>query len=151
MVHICGLIIFSVATYTDCRYRVIPDILSAALLLLGAYRCVFNQQSFLFSALSAAGVLAIFIATCLITDAGGSAGVGGGDIKLMTAATFVFGISMGLWMLLLSHLMACLYILLKEAGMRLLLKKRELGAEIFCSSAPMAPFFLISYICYLLK
>ncbi|MDM5277132.1 prepilin peptidase [Paenibacillus silvae] len=126
------LILLGIATYTDLKWRIIPDELiwvgSIYYLLLRLFYSDHPYVYYLFGFLVGAGVLYTF--TVIVPGA-----FGGGDIKLLA----VVGAAIG-WQESIIFLM----ILLGTAGLFAIGKILISGNR--NTQVPLAPFFLISYI-----
>lgn len=129
-VQVSLFLILGIATYTDLKYRIIPDWLTmnglGLMLLTRLFISDQNQWHYFFGLFVASGVL--YLAALMIPGS-----VGGGDIKLMS----VVGVAIG-WQdsLLFLCLMLAIAGLCAVIGM-LVTKNRRM-------KMPLAPFFLIS-------
>ncbi|WP_068786911.1 prepilin peptidase [Paenibacillus phocaensis] len=128
------LIILGIATYTDLRYRIIPDWLSGiGIGYFLIFRLFHNEQPFyyyLLGVLIGAGLLYIF--AVLKTDS-----FGGGDIKLMAAVGMALGWQQAMLFLMIMLTFACLFaIIFKWAG--------EM------EKLPLAPFYLMAYFLFII-
>ncbi|GGG18181.1 prepilin peptidase [Paenibacillus aceti] len=129
-VHVTLFLVIGVATYTDLRWRTIPDWLImkglGLILLIRIFNSDQNQWRYFLGLFVASGVL--YLAALLIPGS-----VGGGDIKLMA----LVGLAIG-WQE--SLLFLCLILIL--AGVCgvigiMVTKNRKM-------KIPLAPFFLIA-------
>ncbi|WP_059051355.1 prepilin peptidase [Paenibacillus senegalimassiliensis] len=125
------IILLGIATYTDLRYRIIPDWLSGVGIGYSlAFRLLHSVQPFyyyLLGILIGAGLLYVF--AIIKPDS-----FGGGDIKLMAVVGMVLGWQKSMLFLISMLTVAWLFaIAFKWAGY---------GVEEF----PLAPFYLMAYL-----
>ena len=95
------------AAITDARKRIIPDWTWIVILLIGGISALFCGATTIPLFERVAGLvltLLILLITAIKTD-----GIGGGDIKLIAAMAFCFGLINVTVILLFSTVLACIY------------------------------------------
>lgn len=75
--------------YNDYKHKIIPDKLNSMIALLGIFNLILNYENCKIYIASAAITFAVFLLLAVLTDGG----IGGGDIKLLTALSLIFGIN----------------------------------------------------------
>lgn len=98
-----------IASCMDAKYQKIPDICHAQLLASGVLGIAAGRVTF---AEAAAGFL-IIGSLCLILSLWRD-GLGGGDVKLIGAASFCVGIRISVYALVLSLTSAVVYVLIRK-------------------------------------
>lgn len=129
------IILLGVATYTDLRYRIIPDWLSCiGIGYFLVFQLFHNEQPFyyyLLGVLIGAGLLYVF--AVLKPDS-----FGGGDIKLMVLVGMALGWQQSILFLIIMLTFAWLFaVAFKWAGYK-------------TEKIPLAPFYLITYLTLIL-
>lgn len=95
------------AAVTDMKKRIIPDWTWIAVLFIGGVSAFFFENSYISLSDRIWGI--VLPGLSLLTIAVKWGGVGGGDIKLMAAMGFCFGIHGLLLILLFAAISACVY------------------------------------------
>ncbi|WP_197260198.1 prepilin peptidase [Paenibacillus dendritiformis] len=121
-------IILGIATYTDLKWRIIPDkLVLAGLIYFLLLRMFYADQSYIYYLLGiATGAGLLYIMALIVRES-----FGGGDIKLMA----VVGVALG-WQLAFIFL---IFVLVGAFLYALLFIRRSKGIKM-----PLAPFFLVS-------
>lgn len=124
------LIMLGIATYTDLRWRIIPDrLLMVGLTYFLMLRLLYADQpyyNYVLGIIAGAGVLYVF---ALFR----SGAFGGGDIKLIAIIGAAFGWQWALLILLLTLIAITVYVIAIS-----LISRKKRGLLI-----PMAPFFML--------
>ncbi|WP_326911550.1 prepilin peptidase [Sedimentibacter sp. MB31-C6] len=76
--------------YIDYKQKIIPDKLNIIIVLLGIINTMIDFKNCKVYIALAAIIFTVFLFIAIVTDGG----IGGGDIKLLTALSLIFGISM---------------------------------------------------------
>lgn len=87
LIYLITVIILIYIGFIDYKQKIIPDKLNILIAALGIINVIYdfgNIKSYLISAVS---VFAFFLFLAMVTDGG----IGGGDIKLLTALALIFG------------------------------------------------------------
>lgn len=116
-----GLIVLSIASYTDIKHGTIPDKLTIPAIIIASFIAILKKDYMLFAL--AALILLSFLLTFFFTD-----GIGGGDIKLFVFLTFIFAFRTP-YLIVLSFILAAVYGAIK--------RQKEIR---------LAPFILAAYI-----
>ncbi|MFC4075484.1 prepilin peptidase [Salinithrix halophila] len=126
------VVILLAATYTDLRERLIYDrfVLSGLVFALGVH-LYHNDLPWSEYLLTGVGAFLFLAVVAVLTK--GSA-IGGGDIKLFAMIGFMLGLQWFLWIFILSHVLAGLFIM----GAKLFFPKKFT----FKTEFPFAPFIL---------
>lgn len=128
--HIPVIMILSYLSYTDLKKREVPDFAVLALFIYSLFTCTSFKESILMAVL----VFILLLIPSLITEGG----IGGGDIKLLTALAFFMGKDF-------SILAFPMFILLAASLIYGLIKGKGLNY-----SVPLVPYIFASYLFYLL-
>ena len=126
-------ILLIIAAWTDLKEGYIPDSVSILIFLLSFCSLFIRSGPGLLLRIEGAVLCGGLLEGIRLISRGG---IGMGDVKLMTACGFYLGIVPGIFVLMLSYMLAGLFCLPV-----LLLKKASLKTRI-----PMAPFFAASMI-----
>ena len=112
--HYMGLILMILytipmisAAVTDAKKRIIPDWTWVAVLLIGGISALFLDTTLISLPERAAGFILSGLILLFIAIRYG--GIGGGDIKLIAAMGFCFGLFGVMLILLISTILACIY------------------------------------------
>mgnify|MGYP005928041703 FL=1 len=127
------ILLLIIAAWTDLKEGYIPDSVSILIFLLSFYSLFIRSGPGLLLRIEGAVLCGGLLEGIRLISRGG---IGMGDVKLMTACGFYLGIVPGIFVLMLSYMLAGLFCLPV-----LLLKKASLKTRI-----PMAPFFAASMI-----
>ena len=122
-------LLLSVACYTDIKNRLIPDEVSLAVLVVSFFPpCRFHPEGFL-----------IFL--LLLGIALREGGIGGGDIKLMSACAFTLGLKEAAIGIMMSYLLLfCLHIgIVLHKRKKNKMKRQNIKGQAY----PLAPFLLV--------
>ncbi|WP_326910698.1 prepilin peptidase [Sedimentibacter sp. MB31-C6] len=87
LIYLITIIILIYIGFIDFKQKIIPDKLNILISILGIINVIYdfgNIKSYLISSVS---VFAFFLFLAMVTDGG----IGGGDIKLLTALALIFG------------------------------------------------------------
>lgn len=141
LVFMAVLIFFSVAAYTDIKTKMIPDWIPLCIVLVGCTKNLWLQYDWIPSVISGGIVLLSFIVVIAIENAIKVNGIGGGDIKLMVSTAFTLGIYPTAIILLIACIGSAVHITLKKHWLQVSYREVRI---------PMAPYFLIGYITYLI-
>jgi len=87
IIYAAIMILLIKIAYIDYKQKIIPDSLNIVVALLGIFNLILNYKNCKIYIASSAIVLAAFLFLAVLTDGG----VGGGDIKLFTALSIIFG------------------------------------------------------------
>ena len=123
------------AALIDIRSLYIPDLISQVTAVLAILSLAAGSGAGLSSRLAGAVSCGVLLSSVSLASGGG---IGGGDIKLMTAAGLFLGIRAALPAVFLAYVLAGLWYLIP------LLRGRVNGK----TEAPMAPFFALSLIIF---
>ncbi len=115
------------AAITDLKKRIIPDWTWIAILLIGIVSAFLSPTPALYERIAGSLIPGL----CLLLLAVKYGGVGGGDIKLMAAAGFCFGLNALAFILFFTLIPACIY-----------------AAATRQRSIPLAVFFCIGFFIY---
>lgn len=99
------LLILSKISYIDYKQKIIPDKFNLLLTILGIFNLIIDKQNCKNYITITAIIFTVFLLTAIITNGG----IGGGDIKLFTALSLVFGIQI-LKIISLTFLLAGVYV-----------------------------------------
>ncbi len=127
------ILLLIIAAWTDLKEGYIPDSVSILIFLLSFYSLFIRSGPGLLLRIEGAVLCGGLLEGIRLISRGG---IGMGDVKLMTACGFYLGIVPGIFVLMLSYMLAGLFCLPV-----LLLKKASLKTRI-----PMAPFFAAAMI-----
>ena len=127
------ILLLTIAAWTDLKEGYIPDSVSILIFLLSFYSLFIRSGPGLLLRIEGAVLCGGLLEGIRLISRGG---IGMGDVKLMTACGFYLGIVPGIFVLMLSYMLAGLFCLPV-----LLLKKASLKTRI-----PMAPFFAAAMI-----
>ena len=127
------ILLLIIAAWTDLKEGYIPDSVSILIFLLTFYSLFIRSGPGLLLRIEGAVLCGGLLEGIRLISRGG---IGMGDVKLMTACGFYLGIVPGIFVLMLSYMLAGLFCLPV-----LLLKKASLKTRI-----PMAPFFAAAMI-----
>ena len=127
------ILLLIIAAWTDLKEGYIPDSVSILIFLLSFYSLFIRSGPGLLLRIEGAVLCGGLLEGIRLISRGG---IGMGDVKLMTACGFYLGIVPGIFVLMLSYMLAGLYCLPV-----LLLEKASLKTRI-----PMAPFFAAAMI-----
>ncbi|MBP1926719.1 leader peptidase (prepilin peptidase)/N-methyltransferase [Sedimentibacter acidaminivorans] len=87
IIYIITILMLIKISNIDYKQKIIPDMLSLIIALLGIFNLIINFQNCKVYIASAAIAFAVFLLIAIITGGG----IGGGDIKLLTALSLIFG------------------------------------------------------------
>jgi prepilin peptidase CpaA len=87
LVSAAATVVFLIASYHDIRHRSIPNSLPIAVAMVAVVKWLLISQMAA-AAWAAAAAAAVFVATAILFAIGW---IGGGDVKLVTAAVFLLG------------------------------------------------------------
>jgi len=107
------LVLYVIAGVTDLRKRIIPDYVPLLLLLIGLVRIIIFYQPYLLF-LSSVGLVVPSIIILIGHKKGGK--VGGGDLKIVAASGFLFGIIDLCFILLVALISGGVYYAVKRAS-----------------------------------
>jgi len=131
VIYIIIIFILIKISYIDYKQKIIPDKLNLILALLGILNLLINFQNCKVYIASAAIIFTVFLLLAVITDGG----IGGGDIKLLTALSLIFGTNI-LTVIAITFTVATIFSMLK-----LFLKQMSVKENV-----PLAPFVCLSVI-----
>ncbi len=87
LIYIITIILLIKIAYMDYKQKIISDSLNMIITLLGIFNLIVNFKNCKIYIASAAITFAVFLLLAIITDGG----IGGGDIKLLTALSLIYG------------------------------------------------------------
>ncbi len=87
IIYIVTIILLFKIAYIDYKQKIIPNRLNLIVTILGALNLILNIQNCKIYIASSAITFAVFLFLSTITGGG----IGGGDIKLFTALSLIFG------------------------------------------------------------
>jgi len=87
IIYIATIILLIKIAYIDYKQKIIQDKFNIIMVLLGIFNLIINFQNCKVYIASAAIAFTVFLLMAVITDGG----IGGGDIKLLTALSLIFG------------------------------------------------------------
>jgi prepilin signal peptidase PulO-like enzyme (type II secretory pathway) len=87
IIYIVTILSLIKTAYIDYKQKIIPDRLNLIIVLLGIFNLILNFKNCKIYIASAAITFVVFLFIAIITDGG----IGGGDIKLFTALSLIFG------------------------------------------------------------
>lgn len=87
IIYIAVILLLIKISLTDKKEKIIPDKFNLIIAMLGIFNLILNFQNRKIYIVSAAITFTVFLITAVITDGG----IGGGDIKLLTALSLIFG------------------------------------------------------------
>ncbi len=96
-----ALAVMAVATYYDLRWRVIPNWLIVAYILLSTPIVVLSGGLWL----HLAAAVVVFVVLAVLANLTG--GIGGGDVKLIAATILLLGPLLGIWVWMLGLALSC--------------------------------------------
>lgn len=87
IIFITTILLLIKIAYVDYKQKIIPDKQNLIIALLGIFNLIINFENCKVYIASAAITFTVFLLLAVITDGG----IGGGDIKLLTALSLIFG------------------------------------------------------------
>ncbi|MGD9678889.1 MAG: prepilin peptidase [Vulcanibacillus sp.] len=90
LIYIITIILLIKIAYIDYKQKIISDSLNMIITLLGILNLILNLENCKMYIASSAITFAVFLFIAIITDGG----IGGGDIKLLTALSLIYGSQM---------------------------------------------------------
>jgi len=131
IIYAMTILILIKISYIDYKQKIIPDKLNVIIAMLGIFNLIINFQNCKVYIASAAIIFTVFLLLAIITDGG----IGGGDIKLLTALSLIFGTNI-LTVITITFTVAAIFSMLK-----LFLKQMSVKENV-----PLAPFVCLSVI-----
>lgn len=131
VVYIIIILILIKTSYIDYKQKIIPDKLNFIIALLGILNLIINLENCKVYIASAAITFTVFLLLAVITDGG----IGGGDIKLLTALSLIFGTNI-LTVITITFTVATIFSMPK-----LFLKQASVKENV-----PLAPFVCLAVI-----
>jgi leader peptidase (prepilin peptidase)/N-methyltransferase len=131
LIYIAIILFLIKISYIDYKRKIIPDKLNLILALFGIFNLIINFQNCKVYIASAAITFTVFLLLAIITDGG----IGGGDIKLLTALSLIFETNI-LTVITITFTVATIFSMLK-----LFLKQMSVKENV-----PLAPFVCLSVI-----
>lgn len=143
-IYFATLLILIIVAYIDYKTMIIPDKSHILIAFLGIINIALDFKNIKIYILSTIIVFSFFfiiaiISSYVINGKDGESGIGGGDIKLFTALSLVFGYDM-FWVIEYTYIIASVV-----AIIMLILKKTNLK-----SSVALAPFIMLGTLAHLL-
>ena len=90
VIYMITILILIKISIIDHKQKIIPDKLNLIIALLGIFNLILNFKNCKMYIASSAITFAVFLFIAIITDGG----IGGGDIKLLTALSLIYGSQM---------------------------------------------------------
>nr|WP_312579573.1 prepilin peptidase [Sedimentibacter sp.] len=87
IIFIITILLLIKISHIDFKQKIIPDKLNLIMVLLGIFNLIINLENCKEYIASASISFTVFLLMAIITDGG----IGGGDIKLLTALSLIFG------------------------------------------------------------
>lgn len=134
VIYIITVMLLIIIAYIDYKQKIIPDKLNVAIAILGIINITLDFKNIKTYILSTIIVFTFFFILAVLSKGG----IGGGDIKLFTALSLVFGYDM-LWIIEYSYIIAAVVSIIM-----LILKKTNLK-----SSVALAPFIMLGTLAHL--
>jgi len=131
LIYIVTILLLIKISIIDYKQKIIPDKLNLILALLGILNLIINFQNCKVYIASAAITFTVFLLLAIITDGG----IGGGDIKLLTALSLIFGTNI-LTVITITFTVATIFSMLKLFFKQMSVKE----------NVPLAPFVCLSVI-----
>lgn len=135
LIYITTILLLIKISIIDYKQKIIPNKLNLILTLLGILNLIINSQNCKVYISSAGITFAVFLLLAVITDGG----IGGGDIKLLTALSLIFGSNI-LMIVTIAFTVATIFTIPKLFFKQMSVKE----------NVPLAPFVCLSVIMVLI-
>lgn len=89
-IYVIAILILIKISIIDYKQKIIPDKLNLIIALLGIFNLIINFKNCIDYVIITTVIFTVFLFIAIITDGG----IGGGDIKLLSSLSLIFGIQM---------------------------------------------------------